>query len=71
MRLTEAYGLWHDKPWSEWLAALPSAVYSPLELSHLVAHTTVINQVILGVNLAVVAYMVVRLRRRRSVRGLG
>jgi len=42
------------------------AVYLPLELSHLVAHTTVINGVVLAGNIAVVAYMVVRLRRRRG-----
>lgn len=70
IRLTEAYGLWRDKAWAEWLAAVSGAVYLPLELSHLVVHTTVINLVVLGVNLAVVAYMVARLRRRRNARGL-
>lgn len=70
LRLTEAYGLWHDKAWAEWLAAVSGAVYLPLELSHLVAHTTVINMAVLAVNLAVVGYMVVRLRRRRNADGL-
>lgn len=68
LRLTEGYGLWRDRVWAEWLAAVSGAVYVPLELSHLVVHTTAINLSILGVNVAVVAYMVVRLRRRRRAR---
>jgi uncharacterized membrane protein (DUF2068 family) len=66
IRLTEGYGLWRDKAWAEWLAAVSGAVYLPLELSHLAKHTTVINGLVLVGNLAVVAYMVVRLRRRRN-----
>jgi uncharacterized membrane protein (DUF2068 family) len=66
IRLTEGYGLWRDKAWAEWLAAVSGAVYLPLELSHLLAHTTGINGVVLVGNLAVVAYMVVRLWRRRK-----
>lgn len=66
IRLTEAYGLWRDKAWAEWLAAVSGAVYLPLELSHLVSHTTAINGLVLVGNIAVVAYMVVRLRRRRK-----
>ena len=66
IRLTEGYGLWKDRAWAEWLAAVSGAVYLPLELSHLMAHTTVINGIVLAGNIAVVAYMVVRLRRRRG-----
>ena len=66
IRLTEGYGLWRDKAWAEWLAAVSGAVYLPLELSHLAAHTTAINGLVLVGNVAVVAYMVVRLRRRRN-----
>ena len=66
IRLTEGYGLWKDRAWAEWLAAVSGAVYLPLELSHLLAHTTVINGMVLTGNIAVVVYMVVRLRRRRG-----
>jgi len=66
IRLTEGYGLWRDKAWAEWLAAVSGAVYLPLELSHLAAHTTAINGLVLTGNLAVVAYMVARLWRRRK-----
>ena len=66
IRLTEGYGLWKDRAWAEWLAAVSGAIYLPLELSHLMEHTTVINGIVLGGNIAVVAYMVVRLRLRRN-----
>lgn len=66
IRLTEGYGLWRDKAWAEWLAAVSGAVYLPLELSHLAAHTTAINGLVLVGNIVVVAYMVVRLWRRRK-----
>lgn len=66
IRLTEGYGLWKDKAWAEWLAAVSGAVYLPLEVSHLMVRTTVINGMVLTGNIAVVAYMVVRLRRRRG-----
>ena len=66
IRLTEGSGLWKDRAWAEWLAAVSGAVYLPLELSHLVAHTTFTNGMVLAGNIAVVAYMVVRLWRRRN-----
>jgi uncharacterized membrane protein (DUF2068 family) len=66
IRLTEGYGLWRDKAWAEWLAAVSGAVYLPLELSHLLAQTTAINGLVLVGNIVVVAYMVVRLWRRRK-----
>jgi uncharacterized membrane protein (DUF2068 family) len=65
IRLTEGYGLWKDRAWAEWLAALSGTVYLPLELTHLAHHATAINALVLGGNAAVVAYMVWRLRQRR------
>jgi uncharacterized membrane protein (DUF2068 family) len=64
IRLLEGYGLWKDRAWAEWLATLSGSVYLPWELNHLVQHTTVINGIVLIGNFAVVAFMVVRLRRR-------
>ena len=66
IRLAECYGLWHDRAWAEWLAALSGALYLPWEFEHLMAHRTAINAVVLLGNLAVVAYMVLRLWRRRA-----
>lgn len=66
IRLLEAYGLWKDRAWAEWLAALSGTVYLPWELNHLLQHTTVINGIVLLGNVAVVAFMVARLRRRKN-----
>ena len=65
VRLTEGYGLWRERAWAEWLAALSGGMYLPLELNHLVQHTTAINSMVLVGNVIVVAYMALRLWRRR------
>ena len=65
IRLTKGSGLWKDRAWAEWLAALSGAVYLPLELSHLIHHRTVINAIVLVGNVDVVAYMVLQLWQRR------
>ena len=66
IRLAEGYGLWRDRAWAEWLAAVSGAVYLPLELSHFSIHATAMNAIVLIGNVAVVAYMVFRLWRRRN-----
>ena len=65
IRLVEAYGLWKDRAWAEWLAALSGSLYLPLEVNHLILHTSTINACVLVGNIAVVAFMVYRLRKRR------
>ena len=65
IRFTESYGLWKDRAWAEWLAALSGGVYLPIEISHLLQHTTLVNGAGLTCNVAVVAFMVYRLRQRR------
>lgn len=67
IRLTEGYGLWKDRAWSEWLAALSGLVYLPLEVNHVMQHNTVINGAVLVSNVGVVAYMVHRLWQRRAL----
>jgi uncharacterized membrane protein (DUF2068 family) len=66
LRLSEAYGLWRNRAWAEWLAALSGGVYLPLEVSHLLQRSSWINVRVLALNIAVVSYMVVRMMRRRS-----
>ena len=65
--LTEGYGLWKDRAWAAWLAAVSGAFYLPLKLSHLMEHARTINAMVLTGNIAVVAYMVVRLRRDAAI----
>ncbi len=69
IRFAEAYGLWHERRWAEWLAALSGGVYLPIEIYELAHRVTWLKVVALVVNLIVVAYMVWLLTesRRRAV----
>jgi uncharacterized membrane protein (DUF2068 family) len=66
LRLLEAYGLWNDKAWAEWLAALSGGIYLPLELHHLVLRANLINGAVLAGNVIVVAFLALQLWRRRQ-----
>jgi uncharacterized membrane protein (DUF2068 family) len=68
IRSLEAYGLFTDKAWAEWLAAGSGAVYMPFEMLHLVRHPDALAAVLLLANGAIVAVMVNALRRRRATR---
>lgn len=71
VRLAEAYGLWTDRAWAEWLAALSGGLYVPIEVAELLHRPTVLGAAVLAVNAAVVAVMVRALlqRRRRPTPG--
>ncbi len=66
IRFLESYGLWRDRAWAEWLATLSGGIYLPLEIDHLLKHTTLINGGVLTCNVAVVAFMCYRLLQRRA-----
>jgi len=68
IRLLEGYGLWRDRAWAEWLAALSGALYVPFELQHLLHQPTLINAGVLLANVAVVAFMAWRLWQRMRAR---
>jgi len=58
LRFAEAYGLWYERRWAEWLAALSGGVYVPIEIYELFRRASWIKLGALVINLAVVAYMV-------------
>ena len=58
VRFVEAYGLWFERRWAEWLAALSGGVYLPIEVYEIIHRVTLIKCAALAINLAVVAYMV-------------
>jgi uncharacterized membrane protein (DUF2068 family) len=69
VRFLEAYGLWHERRWAEWLAALSGGIYVPVELYELYHRASWLKFGALVLNLVVVAYMVWLLtenRRRRA-----
>jgi uncharacterized membrane protein (DUF2068 family) len=64
LRFAEAFGLWHGKAWAEWLAAISGAIYVPFEVVELVKKVTALRMASLLVNLVVVGYMLLLLKRR-------
>lgn len=54
-RLVEAYGLWHERPWAEWLAIVSAGLYLPVEGYELWRHLSVIGALVTVGNAALVA----------------
>ncbi|TML71081.1 MAG: DUF2127 domain-containing protein [Actinobacteria bacterium] len=65
LELVEGTGLWLDQLWAEYLTVIATSLLIPLELYELVRHPTALKAGGLVVNLAIVAYLVRLLRRRR------
>ena len=57
LRFFEAYGLWRERAWAEWLALISGAIYLPFEIFELARRPDWVPLVIFLVNLAVVLYM--------------
>jgi uncharacterized membrane protein (DUF2068 family) len=57
LRFIEAYGLWHIRPWAEWLAFASGAVYIPFEAADLLRRSTWFRWLVIVVNLGIVLYM--------------
>ena len=64
VRFLEAYGLWNERPWGEWLGALSGALYIPFELRHLIHGPTLATAAVVVVNIAVVGFLAWQLWRR-------
>ena len=66
LRLAEAYGLWNDWSWAEWLGALSGCLYIPLEVHHLLREPSVISGAVLAANVLVVGLLMSQLWLRRG-----
>ena len=66
VRFTEAYGLWFERAWGEWVAAVSGAIYVPLELYELSRRVTWIRVSALLLNVAIIALMAFALWRKRK-----
>lgn len=70
LRFAEAYGLWKERAWAEWLALISGAIYLPFEIYELARRPHWIRLAIFLINLAVVLYMVfLRMQARTQVVG--
>ena len=66
VRAAEAYGLWNERRWAEWIAVLSGAIYLPVELYELRQHITGIKIGALLTNLVIVAFIGWRLCRQKG-----
>lgn len=57
LRFAEAYGLWHERTWAEWVALVSGALLMPMEIRELLRGLTWLRGATFAGNLAVVLYM--------------
>jgi uncharacterized membrane protein (DUF2068 family) len=62
--LVEGTGLWLQRPWAEYLTVVATASFIPFEIYELARRVTATRVVALVLNIAIVIYLIVRLRRR-------
>ncbi len=58
VRFVEAYGLWRDRVWAEWLAILSCGIYIPVEFYELYRHVSTIKILLTGSNALLVIYLI-------------
>jgi uncharacterized membrane protein (DUF2068 family) len=63
-RLLEAYGLWFQKTWAEWVAAISGGIYIPFEVYEIARGKGWVAIAALIINVAIVGIMVWSLHRR-------
>jgi uncharacterized membrane protein (DUF2068 family) len=65
IRLVEAYGLWNERAWGEWLGVLSGGLYVPFEVRHLLTHPNAISVAVLSINVGVVGFLAFQLWNTR------
>jgi uncharacterized membrane protein (DUF2068 family) len=60
--LTEGTGLWLVKRWGEWFSVIITTSLIPVEIYEIHRHPNAIKCLILAINIAVVAYLLYRIR---------
>src|SRR5215831_12872292 len=70
LRFTEAYGLWRQRTWAEWVAFVSGTLLLPLEVRELFRGITFWRCALLIGNLAIILYMLYVIVENRRVRRL-
>ena len=70
-RLAEAYGLWRERGWAEWLAVVSGGIYIPFEVYEIARGKGWIAIAALAINIAIVVVMARALVARRRARSRG
>lgn len=67
LRFAEAYGLWLERLWAEWLAIVSGGIYLPIEVWELWKGITWPRVVLFTVNLSIVVYLGWRFAHARRI----
>jgi uncharacterized membrane protein (DUF2068 family) len=74
LRFAEAYGLWKQRTWAEWLAFVSGTLFLPLEVRGLMRGITILRVAVFVANVGIVLYMFFLLRagrrRRRELQSI-
>ena len=62
LRFCEAYGLWNQRGWAEWVAFISGALLLPLEVRELLRGVTLLRLALFVGNLSIVLYMLFVIR---------
>jgi uncharacterized membrane protein (DUF2068 family) len=62
----EGIGLWMGKRWAEYLTVIATALFVPLEIYEITQRVSAARLLALLLNLAIVAYLIYRLRRGQA-----
>lgn len=68
--LTVAVGLWLDQTWAEWLTIVITGLLIPYEISEMFQHITLTMVLLFVLNVAVVLYLGIRVRRKMRLHHL-
>jgi len=68
LRFTEAYGLWKERTWAEWIAFISGTMLLPVEIRELFRGLTPLRSTVFVGNVAVVLYMLYVIRANRLER---
>ncbi|MGB8580066.1 MAG: DUF2127 domain-containing protein [Candidatus Sulfotelmatobacter sp.] len=60
--LTEGIGLWLVKRWGEWFSVIITSSLIPIEIYEIYRHPSAIKGLVLIINIAVVGYLIYRIR---------
>jgi len=63
--LTEGIGLWMVKRWAEWFSVIITTSLVPFEIYEIHRHPSAIKVLVLVINIAVVLYLLYRIRNER------
>jgi uncharacterized membrane protein (DUF2068 family) len=64
--LAEGIGLWFMKRWAAWFTVILTSSLVPVEIYEIYRHPTAMKFLVLALNIAIVGYLVYRIRDERS-----